>query len=99
LQLIVLSLLIPAILLGDPNKTDYHQGRTATHYAAEKGHLECLKMLVDAGARYDIQDADGKTCLDVATPGGKKIFERISKSKTMHACPYHNPRLTSKKLW
>ncbi|XP_045163201.2 uncharacterized protein LOC123527658 [Mercenaria mercenaria] len=62
---------------GDPNKTDFQRGRTATHYAAENGYVDCLKLLVDAGARYDIKDDDGKDCLDVVTPGGRKILERL----------------------
>jgi ankyrin repeat protein len=64
---------------GDPNKKDYQRGRTATHYAAENGHIECLKLLINAGARYDIKDEDDKDCLDVVTPGGRKILERLSK--------------------
>ena len=64
---------------GDPNKADYLQSRTAMHYAAEQGHVECLRMLVDAGGRYDIKDANGKDCLDLVTPGGRKILERLSK--------------------
>lgn len=66
-------------LLGDPNKCDYLQSRTAMHYAAEQGHVECLQMLVNAGGRYDIKDSSGKNCLDLATPGGRKILEKLGK--------------------
>jgi len=37
-------------------------------------------MLVDAGGKYDSRDASGKTVLDVATPGGRKILEKQSKA-------------------
>ena len=49
------------------------------HYAAECGHVECLKMLVDAGGRCDIKDDSGKDSLDLVTPGGRKLLERLSK--------------------
>lgn len=49
------------------------------HYAAEQGHIECLKLLVRAGGRCDIKDTNGKTSLDLATPGGRKILEKLSK--------------------
>ncbi|XP_060555862.1 uncharacterized protein LOC132716574 isoform X1 [Ruditapes philippinarum] len=68
---------------GDPNKKDYQRGRTATHYAAENGHIECLKLLINAGARYDIRDEDDKDCLDVVTPGGRKILERLKMKDLM----------------
>ena len=49
------------------------------HYASEQGHVQCLQMLVDAGGRYDIKDDNGKDSLDLVTPGGRKILERLSK--------------------
>ena len=51
------------------------------HYASEQGHVKCLQMLVDAGGRYDIKDDNGKDSLDLVTPGGRKILERLSKLK------------------
>ncbi|WAR13831.1 hypothetical protein MAR_003936 [Mya arenaria] len=66
-----------ALQQGDPNKQDYLRSRTAMHYAAENGHVVCLQMLVDAGGKYHIKDSSGKDCLDVVTPGGRKILEKL----------------------
>ncbi|KAH3818075.1 hypothetical protein DPMN_119671 [Dreissena polymorpha] len=68
---------------GDPNKADYLQSRTAMHYASEKGHVTCLQMLLEAGGRYDIKDADGKDSLDLATPTCRKILEKLKMKDLM----------------
>ena len=61
------------------------------HYASEQGHVECLQLLVNAGGRYDIRDSDGKTSLDLSTPGGRKILEKLCKLSLF--CQYiTNPR-------
>lgn len=52
---------------GDPNKKDLLAGNTSVHYAAQENHIECLKLLINAGGRYDIRNNDGKSCLDLAT--------------------------------
>lgn len=39
---------------------------TALHKAAEEGHLECLKLLIEAGADATLKNSDGKTALDNA---------------------------------
>jgi serine/threonine-protein phosphatase 6 regulatory ankyrin repeat subunit B len=38
-------------------------GRTALHFASDWGNLEMVKMLVEAGAKIDIQDNEGNTPL------------------------------------
>lgn len=44
------------------------QGLTALHYAAKKGNLECLKMIIDTEpAIIDAQTDDGETPLYIAT--------------------------------
>ena len=43
-----------------------HDGRTALHFAAEKGHLEVVKLLLEAGAHKDAADRSGLTALHVA---------------------------------
>ncbi|GBP23948.1 Ankyrin-3 [Eumeta japonica] len=40
--------------------------RTATHYAAEKGHVPVLRLLIDSGCKVDIAAGDGLTPLHVA---------------------------------
>ena len=39
----------------DPNVTD-DTGRTASHHAAEHGHVEAMQLLLSAGARMDARD-------------------------------------------
>lgn len=40
--------------------------QTALHHAARNGHLRCLKVLIDAGARVDVKNKEGKTALTIA---------------------------------
>ena len=42
------------------------RGRTALMIAAERGHAELTKMLLDAGARRERRDAEGKKAADLA---------------------------------
>jgi ankyrin repeat protein len=41
-------------------------GKTAVHVAAERNKLDCLRLLLEAGGRADVEDAQGCTALDVA---------------------------------
>ena len=45
--------------------------QTALHHAARNGHLRCLKVLIDAGARVDIKNKDGKTAMQIAFERGE----------------------------
>ena len=50
-------------------KTDVNEifiGASALHFAAEKGDLMTMKLLVDSGANIDLQDSSGRTPLMVA---------------------------------
>ncbi|XP_045510929.1 ankyrin repeat domain-containing protein 50-like [Colias croceus] len=40
--------------------------RTALHYAAEQGHTDIVKLLLDAGSKLDITAGDGLTSLHIA---------------------------------
>lgn len=62
---------------GDPNKKDLLAGNTSVHYAAQENHIDCLQLLVDAGGRYDIQNNDGKSCLDLATGECFSVLESL----------------------
>ena len=42
----------------DPNSSDYDK-RTATHLAASGGHVEVLKVLVEAGVLVNVEDGRG----------------------------------------
>lgn len=42
-------------------------GRTALHFAAEQGHADCVRALLEAGVDATSTDAAGHTALDVAT--------------------------------
>ncbi len=58
-----------ALLEGvDVNAAD-EKRRTALHFAATKGNLAVLKMLLDHGANVDSRDALGNTALCVESPG------------------------------
>ena len=39
---------------------------SALHYAAEKGKIEAVKVLLKHGATIDLKNDDGKTPLDLA---------------------------------
>lgn len=46
------------------NAVDW-RGRTALHYASERGHVECERILIDAGADPDVAEPSGKTARDL----------------------------------
>ena len=54
------------------------RGCTAVHYAATQGYMDCLKLLLVAGGRYNILNDAGKSCYDVATNDCKLILEQQS---------------------
>jgi ankyrin repeat protein len=47
-----------------------NSGRTTLHSAAEGGHLECIKYLIDKGADIEAKDYGGGTPLHSAAEGG-----------------------------
>ncbi len=50
----------------DINQAGPKTGKTAMHYAAQKGHLKVVEMLITSGANIDLKDKDGATPLDLA---------------------------------
>jgi ankyrin repeat protein len=47
-------------LVNTINAKDPKQGKTALHFAVSKGHLECVKELLSAGADPVVKDASEK---------------------------------------
>lgn len=65
---------VVSLLLKHGVPVDLHTGtrekRTALHLAAEKGHLDVLRVLVDAGSQINAQDYLGTTSLHFAVHEG-----------------------------
>ena len=62
-----------AILLEHGAKFDEklpESGRSVLHVAAEEGRLDCVRLLLQAGADVTSQDANGKTALDLVEAKG-----------------------------
>ena len=47
-------------------------GRTALHYAYQKGHLQCAQLLVDAGSSLNEKDLFGYTPLELASKSSSR---------------------------
>ena len=47
---------------------------SALHYAAEAGHLDCAKVLVEAGADKSTKSSQGRTALEVAKSAEMKAL-------------------------
>ena len=50
----------------DVNCRDHHLGQSALHFAAERGHLDCVKYLMEKNADVSITNHSMKTALDKA---------------------------------
>lgn len=59
-------------------------GNYPIHYAAERGHLDTVRLLIDAGARFDVKNKAGETPLSLAQKGlhtdGVKFLYQIENS-------------------
>ena len=53
-------------------------GITPLHQAASEGHVQCLKMLIDNGAKIDGEDCRNHTPLDLAKLWGHRKCARYS---------------------
>jgi ankyrin repeat protein len=42
------------------------EGRTALHWACDRGHVDLLRILLDRSASVDLQDSDGQSGLHYA---------------------------------
>ncbi|XP_068698664.1 leucine-rich repeat serine/threonine-protein kinase 1-like [Montipora capricornis] len=70
---------------GDVNlqSSDEDNCSTALHHAARNGHLRCLKVLIDGGAKVDMKNKDGKTAVQIALEKGE--YESAKYLKTVEA--------------
>lgn len=48
-------------------------GQTALHFAADRGSIDCLKLLVEAGANVNATDCDGIGVLQTALSAGLNV--------------------------
>jgi ankyrin repeat protein len=53
----------------DPKEDPHVDGVTGVHVAAEEGHLECVKLLIDAGADVTVLDDEERSPLLLAIKG------------------------------
>lgn len=53
----------------DPNEDPHVDGVTGVHVAAEEGHLECVNLLIEAGADVTVLDEEERTPLLLAVKG------------------------------
>ncbi|RUS91055.1 hypothetical protein EGW08_001183 [Elysia chlorotica] len=60
---------------GDVNQQDTLHRNTPLHYAAKEDNSACVTVLLKAGARVDIKNKEGLTCLDVATSFCRDIIQ------------------------
>ena len=49
-----------------PVETCNKNSETALHHAAKNGHVECINILLDYGAKITAVEKNGKNCLDLA---------------------------------
>lgn len=59
---------------GDVNLQEKLHGNTPLHYAAREDNSACVTVLLKAGARTDIKNFEGMTCLDEATSLCREII-------------------------
>lgn len=71
------------------DKQDPQNGRSALHYAAARGNLASVRLLLLSNARSDLQSADGKTAYQIAVERGftdlVQCFEVIEKYQVIYA--------------
>mmetsp|Transcript_27152 Transcript_27152/g.56530 ORF Transcript_27152/g.56530 Transcript_27152/m.56530 type:complete len:949 (-) Transcript_27152:246-3092(-) len=53
----------------DPNEDPHVDGVTGVHVAAEEGHLECVELLIEAGADVTVLDEEDRSPLLLAVKG------------------------------
>eukprot|EP01048_Picozoa_sp_COSAG05_P018381 COSAG05_NODE_2677_length_2775_cov_27.104634_2_plen_124_part_00 len=50
----------------DINSRNRHNGFTSLHWTCENGHVECMEVLLEAGANWTLLDYMGRTGREIA---------------------------------
>lgn len=66
------------------------ENRTALQVAAHQGHLQVVQVLLNAGAKMEIQDGDGDTAIHYAAFGS--VFLRFALFCVVHCRRFVNRR-------
>ena len=75
----------------DPNSQTPSGKTTPLHRAAYMGHLDCIKVLLAHGAKFDLVDSDGRSALHkCAEKGHYKCAELILDKNTGNSKPIVN---------
>lgn len=61
----------------DVSAKDADNDRTPLHWAAARGHLRCIQMLIDAGANKEALDANGKTAAQLAESSAQPMASTL----------------------
>ena len=61
---------------GDPEKTDYY-GNTGLHFAAARGHMNCVTFLINYGVSIFAKDIDHHTPKDLAAMNDRQEILRV----------------------
>jgi hypothetical protein len=70
--------------------------RTALILAADKGNLETVKVLIEAGADVTIEDVNGETALDKTfNPDIKILLEAAEKNASVQSVSIHTDSSSS----
>jgi hypothetical protein len=65
---------------GNPNVRDgLSKKDTALHMAAVEGHMDCLRLLLQYKGDATLLNAEGKTCVQVASPEHRENIAQLSK--------------------
>jgi ankyrin repeat protein len=84
-----------------PNRRDNDGDRVPLHWAAARGHMPCVEMLLQAGADANVPDASGATPLELAERCGHETVAFLLRyeasrtdSSSSHLSPHHHWSLT-----
>lgn len=79
-----------------PDKVDIrNQGRTALQVASHLGHMEVVKILIQANANIDLKDDEGDSALHYAAYGNQGAIIRLLLAKGANAELLNNAKCTA----